>query len=57
MVCKCWRGLWRFAAIEASLGPGIRPALSRFRLGMIVFIICVIVAIATGVMTVGDLAS
>lgn len=48
---------WRFAALEARLGPGIRPILSRFRLGMIIFIVCVIIALVGGVMTIGNLTS
>ncbi|MGX5842496.1 hypothetical protein ACWGTI_17415 [Mesorhizobium sp. ArgA1] len=50
-------GSWRFAALEARLGPGIRQALSRFRLGIIVFLACLVIAIATGLMTAGDLVS
>ena len=50
-------GCWRFAALEARLGPDIRPVLSRFRLGIIVFLACIAIAIAAGLMTVGDLVS
>lgn len=50
-------GSWRFAALEARLGPDIRPVLVRFRIGIIAFLACLAIAIATGLVTVGDVVS
>lgn len=38
-------GLLQFSYLEQRLGPSIRPALNRFRLGLLGFMACVIVAI------------
>jgi hypothetical protein len=48
-------GCWRFGVLEERLGPSVRPVLNRYRLGFILFLASILVALATGLMNADDL--